>query len=403
MDKSLEKLYGLKRNPFLDARAQNEHLNFWVNREEEIEKWRRSIESSQTSNKNHFVIIIGSYGRGKSLSLFKIIDLVYKDYNKIFPVYMNFLDESKIKPAIDVINRIFKNIKFDFIKKHTNEIQLKNAINSLPAILKEPKNVFTKLFFNEIDSNTTQAKLFWSNNSIPNRTKDINNTALDFLTGEIIPTKGNLKELGIQKKINSSEIAKEYLISLLWILKRIGYNTLLLAIDEFEYLFSLVSRSQQGKYIALLRGLHDLPVGIGQQSIKPDEIANMLFFISISEDGWNSMMEMEIREKSTGGPTVPFKERIDYIIELPRFNKAYTMELIKKRLSFDRIKGRFQDQPLIPFTHDYVDYIYEISEGEPRKIIRYCRLTLEEGLARKIKLLDRKIAVSVIESRFFTF
>lgn len=94
---------------------------------------------------------------------------------------------------------------------------------------------------------------------------------------------------------------------MLCFIKNLGYKSLLLAIDEFEYLFSLVSKSQYSIYLALLRGLYDFPIGL---NINSNKVANMVFFIAISEDGWTKLKDLEKREISQGGPIIPLLERV---------------------------------------------------------------------------------------------
>jgi len=110
-----EEKYGLKGNPFLDDIAREEWLKTWVNREEQLEEWTKIIFNAISSTKNYIVFVIGDYGRGKSLSLLKIID-ESKKHKEILPVYLNFKGEEKSKPGLDFMFRIFKSINFDDIR-----------------------------------------------------------------------------------------------------------------------------------------------------------------------------------------------------------------------------------------------------------------------------------------------
>ena len=81
------------------------------------------------------------------------------------------------------------------------------------------------------------------------------------------------KLIPLVKKINSVDIAKEYLLGFLYLLKISGYSTLVVAVDEFEYLFSIVTSSQQSIYLAVLRELFDLNVIIPKEFNKISNIA----------------------------------------------------------------------------------------------------------------------------------
>ena len=371
-----EEKYGLKGNPFLDDIAREEWLKTWVNREEQLEEWTKIIFNAISSTKNYIAFVIGDYGRGKSLSLLKIID-ESKKHKEILPVYLNFKGEEKSKPGLDFMFRIFKSINFDDTRKDNKKNDLENAIESLPDDLDEAKIILKKIYLGE-----EERKL-----------------ALYFLRGELKPTQSQLKKLEVLRKIDSVDIAKEYLSGFLGFIKKLGYSTLLLAVDEFEYLFSLVPKTQQSIYLALLRGLYDFPLGVSK---KVNDIANMAFFIATSESsGWYRLEEMGKKEASTGGPIEPLLDRVDAKTILGVFDKEQTRKLIESRLRYNRIKGKYEDKPLIPFTDDFVEFIHEETGGLPRKIIVRCGHVLDVGLAERISLLDKEFARKALEERGF--
>lgn len=372
----IEEKYGLKKNPFLDDIARKKWLETWVNREKQLEEWTKVISNTVSTIKNYIVFIIGDYGRGKTLSLLKIID-ESKKYKEILPIYLNFKGEERSTPGLDFVFRIFKSIDFYEFRNDKKKNDLKNAIENLPNNLDEVKVILKKIYFGEGNK------------------KEL---ALYFLRGELKPTQSQLKKLEILRKINSVDIAKEYLAGILGFIKKLGYNTLLLAVDEFEYLFSLVPRTQRSIYLALLRGLYDFPLGM---STKVNDIANMTFFIAVSESGWNSLGEMEKKEESTGGPIMPLLDRIDAKTTLGVFDKDQTRELIKNRLRFNRIEGRYENKPLIPFAEDFVALIYEETRGEPRATIVRCGHVLDVGLAERVSLLNKEFAQKALKERGF--
>jgi len=374
-EKFMKEKYGLKKKPFKDRIARPTWLKTWVDREEQIEKWSKIISDACSSNKNYLAFIIGDYGQGKTLSLLRI-NKEAKEHSEILSEYLNFKGEERSKPGLDFIFRIFRSIDFNKLGEDRKE-DLKNAIENVPDELEEVKTVLNNIYFEEDETRRL---------------------ALYFLRGEITPTQSQLKQLGVLRKIEKIDIAKEYVAGILGFIKGLGYTTLLLAIDEFEYLFSLVPRAQHGIYLALLRGLYDFPVGISKNV---GNIANMVLFIAVSDDGWRHLLDLEKAETSTGGPIVPLRRRIDAEITLGAFDYHQTRELIEKRLSFNRIEGKYEDQPLIPFTEDFVDFIYKKIEGVPEKIIVRCDHVLDAGLAENVPLLDKEFAQRVLEERGF--
>ena len=394
-DKFLREKYGLKETVIEDFsrdKAEEEDLKFWTNREKEFDDWKNILEKSIQIHKNFIVFIIGSYGRGKTLSLLKIKDEAEKNFKEtIFPVYLSFKGEEKSKPGLDFIFRIFKSINFDKLVRNRNYNEIIEAINKIPKNFDESKNLLKAIY----GWNRKQLSL-----QKPATKDEKAKMALYFLRGEIKPTISQLKELGIMRKIDSVDIAKEYLAAILYFMKNLGYKALLLSIDEFEYLFSLVSKSQYSIYLALLRGLYDFPIGLDITSDK-DKLANMILFIGISEDGWDKLKEIEKKEISEGGPTRPLMRRVNLETTLLNFDRKNTEELIKKVLSYNRVTKDFEKDPLIPFTKDFVDYIYELTEGLPSAVKVRCAQVLDAGLADRVSLLTREYAQKVLEERGF--
>jgi len=367
----MEEEYKLKQRPFEGIAATELLLKSWVDREKHVKECNDLIEKAISSKSNFLSFIIGDYGMGKTMSLLKVVE-DSNEHKEIFPVYLNFFGEQKPRnPGIDFIQKIFKSI--DFKKLSINkENQFFTGISS------ETKSVYEKILYGE---------------------KEIKKLALYFLRGEVRPNQSQLKKLGIIRKIDDIEVAKEYLTGFLYLLKSSSFSTLLLAIDEFEYLFSLVSKANQSIYLALLRGLYDLTT----QKPKADSIANILFLIAVSVDGSRRMQDLEKREASIGGPINPLMRRVYSKLTLKPFSKENTEKLIEKRLSLNRITGELVPESLIPFTKDFVDYLYKLTGGRPSDIIVRCDHVLDAGLEARVRRLTGNFAKQVFEKRGFTY
>jgi hypothetical protein len=148
-----------------------------------------------------------------------------------------------------------------------------------------------------------------------------------------------------------------------------------------------------------LRGLYDLPI----QEPKEAEIANMIIFLAVSEDGWRRMQDMEKRETSIGGPIQPLMRRVQSRIALKPFSKEGTEKLIEKRLSLNRTTGETEKDPLIPFTKDFVDYVFKLSAGKPSDIITRCDHVLDAGLETMTPKLTAEFAKQIFEKRGLTY
>jgi len=382
-------------NTFLPRIPSEKTLFWWVDRETEVHEWNRILQQCTEVHKNYITFIIGSYGRGKTLSLYKIIDEA-KNYPELFPILLNFLGEEKSSGGVDFIFRIFRNIDFNKLVEGKDGHSINKAINDFPEGFDDIQKVLKKIYENEIQSQWFSPSNTTHKSSDQKRSTQ-SNTALFFLRGEIKPNSSQMKAIGIERKIDNIDTAKKYCAGILIFLKNIGYNSIVISIDEFEYLFSLVPSNQRSIYIALLRGLYDLSA---EMRLDPSKIANMVFFIAISEDGWITLKEIERKELLSVGPTVPLLNRVDATITLGAFNKKYTIELISKRLLFNR-EGTYHDKPLLPFSDDFVDYILEKTQGEPRDIIKYCGMVLDVGLAQRVPKLTKVFAQKVLEQQDF--
>lgn len=366
-DKFMSKKYQLERNPFLDYAAQKEHLKFWVNREEDVNKWKKVLSDALQGRANFIAFIIGDYGMGKSLSLFKIVEEC-EEYNGFFPVLMSFRGEEKPrKPGMDFIQRIFKSIDFNRIKAKKKDVE------KLQVISKEAKNIYEKILFGK------------------GEVKDI---ALYFLRGELRPSLSQMRKIGVLRKIDDIDIAKEYFKGLLYLLKLTGFSTLVLAIDEFEYLFSLVTKAQQPIYLAALRKLYDLPL-----RLNGDKLANIAFFLAVSKSGAAKLRELEKIEIGMEAAAVPLMRRVSLEKELDPLSKEATKELVAKRLKYNRTKGKFEKYPLIPYTEDFVGFIYKSTAGDPGDIVKKCGHILDLGLKYRVAALNKEFAKKALQER----
>jgi hypothetical protein len=366
--------YALEENPFIEGRASQKWLDTWVDRKKELRDWKRLLDQAEKGNTNQIAFIIGEYGQGKTLSLLKVVDEASKR-DSVHPVYLNFQGEQKPrKPGLDFLLRLLKSIALSQLVSKVSEKRRRDAIKSISKGFDEPKEVLNRLCFGD---------------------DGMKRLASYFLSGEVNPSKKELESLGVIRKMTDVEVAKEYLAGILLFLGHLGYTSILFAVDEFEYLFSLVSKSQRTIYLALLRGLYDLTVDEKQGS----SMCKVSFFVAISRDGWRKLNEMEEQEMDQGGPIRPLLRRVALRSVLHPFDKQETKELVVNRLRFDRIKGRQLSKPLIPFTNDFVDLVYNRSKGDSWKIIFICSHVLDAGLEKGTRVLDKRFAESVLKER----
>jgi len=369
MKSFIEEKYKLKADPFdskVDLTAP------MAGRKKEQKRWNQIIRQRSGQRGNSFNFIIGDYGSGKSFSLYKIVDEAKKDFHNLLSIFMTLLPEDTVRKfGLDFVQRIFGKLELKDLKNILSRVG-KNDIVCLKNILPDPGIIFEKI-------------------------KKGNQLAVSFLRADRSLDKKEMKELGVIRKIDSTDRAKEYLLAFLYILKKSKIDTLLLAIDEVEYIFSQMRGPKISLAFNTLRGVYDLQQS-HNKAIDLGDIANMIFFFGISEDGWRRLNELHKRERAQGGPIQPFMDRKDNIIALGPLSKNETKELIELRLKFNRVRRFYERKPLIPFTEKFVDYVFELTKGRPRYIVERCDRVLLDGLEQKIPLITVDFAKKVYES-----
>ncbi|OIN98161.1 hypothetical protein AUJ67_09105 [Candidatus Desantisbacteria bacterium CG1_02_49_89] len=365
MKSFMESEYKLKVDPFdnkVDLSAP------MAGRKKEKEAWSQIIRQRTGQRGNSFNFVIGDYGFGKSFSLYKIYEEVKKKYENVIPIFITLLPEDTIRKfGLEFIQRIFSKFEMKDFKRILSKVR-KEDFDHLKSLLPEPAIIFEKV-------------------------RKGNDLAFVFLRGDKVIDAKEMHALGVGRKLDSTDRAKDYLLSFLYLLKKAGLDSLLLAIDEVEYIFSQMRGSKISLAFNTLRGIHDL------QSLELGETANMIFFFGISIDGWRRLtVDLQKREKSQGGPIQPFIDRKDNVITLEPLSKEETKELIKLRLKQNRTTGIVGEKPLIPFNDEFVGYVFDLTKGRPRDIVRRCDIVLLEGLEQKITLITVTFAKKVYES-----
>ena len=354
----LEQLYDLSENPFASWTDPTVDM---VGRQEERTKWTQAIEMRKGGRANAFHFIMGDYGLGKTLSLYQITQQ-YADDPEVLAIFMKMLPEDKVRNfGVDFIQRVFQGVPTEVFERFDFQ-----DIDALRKVYPEPAKVFERISFGD-----DEARLF--------------------LRGEVSFTTAQLSKLGVRRKIDRTNIAKEYLLGFLFLARRVKINTLLLAVDEVEYVFSQMRGANISLVFNSLRDFYDLLDSPAARQL-PSPPANVIFFLAISSAGWQKLNDLSRREQTEGGPFQPLMRRFGKIIELSSLDEAEARELIELRLRRNRVTGKYEDQPLIPYDESFVKYVFELSLGNPGEIVKYCDYALEEGLREKAKLLDRSFA-----------
>lgn len=386
-DKFMKETYLLEEMPFA-RKSPRFQLKFWVNREEELKYWKSSVEKVARSGQNQFQYIVGDYGMGKTMSLFKILD-EFNLRSDVLSTYFTLKSESKNQGGLDFMLRLIASIDLERVVKGKTAADVKKSLDKIPSsgMFEEPRKILGSIFWNPLLNFEPQSPVRVGKGVVA-----------DFLRGAKIPLREK-KSLGIRNDINNLEIAKYYLAALLILAKSLGHKAMVILVDEFEYLFQIVRKSEQPKYLALFRSIYDLPdeVNIPQELLTP-----LMVFFAVSQDGYSDLQNLEDRSQAgIRSPIAALRRRMSKPKVLVGLDEENTERLIELRLRYNRVANKIEDSSLIPFDPDFVAFIYKSAQGVPAEIIDRCDHIMDIGLARKVKRLDAKFARIALEERGF--
>jgi hypothetical protein len=334
-----------------------------VGRTAEQQAWQELIDRRAGARGSSLNFIIGDYGMGKSHSLYHIKK--YCDARAdVAAVIMKFLSEDELRNfGVDFVRRIFKSLDDD-TKVVLRRLTRPRALTAL----RDHTDVIMKYVRDD-------------------------SVAVTVLTGGK-PTKTELNAAGIRRTLESTEVALEFLAALLSMLHQANRLSLVLCIDEAEYIFSQTNARKTALIFNSIRAIYDLPGGT-TLGVDLAPLANIIFFFAISVAGWQRFNTLEKVERSQGGPIQPLITRIEKTINLSRLNRSETGDLVSEYLKTSRTEKKKLDNPLIPYDEDFVDYVFALTKGLPRDIVTRCDYVISEGLKDKVTQLTKRYAREV--------
>lgn len=95
--------------------------------------------------------------------------------------------------------------------------------------------------------------------------------------------------------------------------------------------------------------------------------------------------------ETVGVRVVPFHRRISpaNITDLGPLSKVDTRKIIEVRM---KSREKNLKPACIPFTDDFIAYVYGMSKGRPNEIVMLCDIIFLEAQKRKLKEVDQKRA-----------
>lgn len=367
---NLERYY-LKENPF-DIYS---HEHKMADRKDVWDTITKSLESTFSGKGPRYLVVLGDYGVGKTYMLEQVFKWVSKEQTNVLTVYSRkdvfyerrlALMESEPKWSkfgLDLIMRIFDNIE-------------PAKLTSVMKKAKLDKTSKFKVLFDAISQDDQYA--------------------FGYIRGERIPATES-KRLGVPPVITDSPSSLTLFFEFLVAIKSAGYSSVLILIDEFEYL----SMQGEKKITQVLNTFRKIFDDFGDyDGTHQGQVAKPIFVFATSPGGWERLKELQAAAiKKTGGAGIaPFMERVSPkdMITLQPFSSENTLELVQVRLAESRLDSKKTVDALFPFTKEAICYVHEVSFNKPRNVIQYCSILLEDALEKNLNSIDLRDATTIL-------
>lgn len=367
------------------------YLDFDVQRINQEEIWiQMTSRLKESMNKETIdtIILLGSHGYGKTFILHSLDNLlsgrasvqrgVAFDTSKIVCCRMNLTpSEPTTKIGLTFVTNIFKGIGRQKLEEISQKMQLKD----FKLLDMEMKAVFNRLQQGKEDSKIA---------------------AFHWITGESVGEENRL--LNNRTGLNASDKALNYLNQFLVLLKQIGYSSLVVLLDEFEYVVTVYSPRKVNQMMHMFRHIYDEFAESRSKGFTP---ANLIFVIAITPTGWDDLTNLEkpssIPVKSGGAGVTPWLNRIQPIrgrnvFELKPFDKKETEMLVIARLQKKRGEARVPYNTFPFVTPPFIDLLYEQTKGVPKDVLQICDLVIAVALEKELKEINAENGKEILKT-----
>lgn len=353
----LERLYYLQRDPF----SLQDYRIEMAGREAEWRQILTRVEQAMQRSGNDIIVILGDYGMGKTYTLWQM----YEHYRKMPELWVTepislLSSESTSRFAVDLVGRTLQRIGY------TRVIDL----------IKEADNTWQEYVDNPL--------------------------VLDMLC-DLTSDESKVRDKARDRLIKNRDnlIAQGLLFALQFILAATGRQRFLWLIDEFEYIMVL-STAKVTQLINTLKDIYDrqaefeMRYGLGKS-------AKIIFTFASSPAGWERLKKLtqDAMRKTGGAGVAPFAQRIPRtsVISLAVLDITECRQLIALRLAKNRSSE--VKEPLIPYDEDFVEFIYELTVGVPRKLLEFTTVVLMGALEQDLPRITVNAARSILEKEGF--
>lgn len=365
--------YGLTNNPFPYVGIPDETLSLYADRIKEMKTIEDSIKASLNGTSSH-IVLIGSYGNGKTHTLKYINSQLKKQLNNVLSIYLSNPGDKFLSLYSSFIYELgFERLEryvWQFLEFTSGEENLRKKVYEGEVLLPEILEIGKRRLQNEIkypDFTTAFLKL---------TLEEYKHLAWKYLSGEPVIFE-HRKELDVVMTINNDENALRAFMSIKKILSLLGIKLVSIMIDEFESIEYLHILSKQ-KILNSIRHLIDLnPQGL-------------CLIIGCAPEVWVDI----IKEYHA------FSERIFRQITLRALSEDDLLCFISLYLGTFRINGFDPPSDLFPFTEDAVSEIQKATEGNIRRMLMICNQAIDVGVEIDFPVIDANKLADMLPNIF---
>jgi len=350
MTQAYEKL-GFKANPFSEERFDLD----MVGRHEDWTKLLKVIGDQLKGQGAGLSVIFGDYGMGKSFTLYKLQSLLQKG-DPQFPapshlIAARFRTTQAVLPKYYIVD-LFQRMMRDIGRKRIGEI-CSQAIKS------------------GVDLETTFG-------NVVSQLAAGNENAWSWLTGRKLSA-SKLEQIGASYRVGDYDEIHAVFLQSLKLFKSAEIISVVLLLDELEFLLSMASRT---KLLAIIHEIQSIWDDFNQlPENEKQKHSQIIFVFASSADSWQKFLELAEEEKTKkgGGGTETFLRRIppDGRIALTPLSERDVTRLLLERMIAYRLDPN--DKSMHPFRPDYVKFISRLSFGYPSRVLSWSALVLKEA------------------------
>lgn len=369
---------GLSDNPFPYSGVPEEEPHIYVDREEAIKAVNNVLSTTISTGKSNHIIVTGAYGSGKSHTLKYVRSEIRRQFttNSEKKVCIGYVSQPG-ETFLDIYREFVYDLGYDFIRKIAEQyiglvanqlseekvIKEKVPLEKAWEMVNSGKILISDIVPHAIKRLNQKVKFIDFTRAFLNLTYDDNSIySWEWLNGEGVDYIKR-RSMGVSKSLDGKTAIRAF-ISLKKILIELGYSTVILLIDEFEYAETLSPIAKQ-KILNEIRHLIDS---------NPE---NLTMIITCAPEVWHSLLS----------EYHAFSERITNEVNL----KPMTGDKVKLLLA-EYLAGKRLDsgKDIVSFTDESIKKILELSQGNTRRILTISGRLLDIALETEKTIIDTK-------------